>query len=132
MKVIADARIYEVEGDVHVSYHVGPSCGLSPHVMVKRGDEVVPLHVKTYQKHIQGRRITTVSGETVVLGLSGEVADLLGMHDEAWHALVKERDKALQDLSDAIIKTSSQCIRIDELQSATFWQRIKWVFTGVK
>jgi len=81
---------------------------------------------------IKGRRFVRPSdGTDIIVGVSNQAAEAIGLMYEGWDNMEKEllsllRSRRKLDAEGIMLKST-----LLKLKAATFWQRIKWVFTGV-
>lgn len=138
MIVIKSIDFFEVHGERHEFYDryikngnplmkVGTAVG-SDQVMV---EEVAEL--------IKGREFRSPGGRSVVIGVSAQAQDIIGIQYEAWEnqsRLVEElsRDNGrLTTKADQLHRQSKEkLIELNEIKTASFWVRLRWLFFGYK
>ena len=85
---------------------------------------------------VEGRRFVRPSdGLDVVIGMGADVQDLLGIQYEAWEAM--ERSLSYKRVLEVKLRRSEGLVNAAEKilvghATASFGQRLKWLFTGVK
>ena len=123
MILVESIKYFEVPGDVHEIVKK-ISAYEAVEVFTKDGAHIISANL--LHEVVHGRRFRRPrDGEEIVIGWTKEVQDLLGMPVEAW-----ENAEAYRvDLINREHKVSSELIII---KHANFWQRFKWLFTGVK
>jgi hypothetical protein len=83
------------------------------------------LDAKVCREIIRGRAFVDRHGRRVCIGVSSKAAEVLGLQYEAWANMDAELERARSELRRANE-------RIYLCERASWWQRLKWVFTGVK
>ena len=100
------------------------------HPAVCNSGATVPLN--EVMELIKGRRFVRPSdGTDIIVGVSNQAAEAIGLMYEGWDNMEKEllsllRSRRKLDAEGIMLKST-----LLKLKAATFWQRIKWVFTGV-
>ncbi len=102
-----------------------------PYSPVICGDEAIPHDVLS--ELIRGMRFRRPSdGVYIVVGLSRQAQDVLGLTYEAWENL----EEAYETERRNHAMTTSEMIRyrtkIKEMEDSTFWKRLKLLFTGYR
>lgn len=130
MIVITDIKYIRVDSDD--VYALFKNKSMYDSVLLNTDEGQQYRTVESVIEFIKGRRFTTPNGETLVVGVSDEVGKLLGIHAEAWKSLeadveywrntVKKQDKEILTCKNSL----------HTVNNASRWERIKWVFTGVK
>ena len=94
---------------------------------------------KWFREIIYGRWFYRPDGARLLIGNSKQAAEVLGIQYEVWNKMEAPRDRA-ESLNRALTKENdSQKMQMfwlaEELKGiagATFWERLKWAFTGVR
>lgn len=125
MIIICNAEYYEVDGDVGTIY------SYDPHQMVRvNGNEAV--YAQVLQEKVKGRRFRNPrDGTDVVVGLSKDVQELIGLQYEAWDNLEKAYEAANRNYNQIYHEVTAWRKKFDELENASVWRRILWVFKGL-
>ena len=121
MIVIKNVEFYETQKDpIEIVSQSGPYEAIE--VLSERGNCIVP--VSEVREWIYGRRFQRPSdGVDVVLGLSKQAQDVLGLQYKAWENMSAE-------LCHYHCANHAYQKKIENAQKATVWTRIKWVFSG--
>ena len=121
MLLIKNIEFYETDRDpVQIIRQSGSYEAIQ--VISDRGGCVVPL--SEVRELVYGRRFVRPSdGTDLVVGVSQQAQDVLGLQYEAW-----------QNMSDALdtcqAASAIKSREIEDAKKATLWTRIKWVFNG--
>ena len=120
MIVIKNVEIFEVDRNpIEILSTTLPH----QHVFPCSGD---PVSVEVFRELIRGRRFVRPSdGTDIVVGMSIQAEDVIGLQYEAWD----EINNSLNYFRSSLAKSDSEIMR---LKSARFWERFRWLFTGVK
>lgn len=137
MIIIESMKTVEVKGDQHTLTSLlhedmyNPLC-----VETARGTELMSREY--VQEIIRGRRFITPKG-SIIIGVTKEVQELLGITYEAWEnvnqelgRLGRENSGLIRRLVEERAKTCSLEDEVLSLKQASLWVRIKWLFTEVK
>jgi hypothetical protein len=105
---------------------------------VDQGYDYVPLSgplipIKRFNELIRGKRfINRKRNIDVVIGVTGEVGELLGIQFEAFESL----ERTCEELQDRIICKTIEAIgykdKLSAIENSGFFKRLKWLFCGVK
>jgi hypothetical protein len=133
MILISDIKYKYVEGDyIEIVKNMRPLLGYVK--AIDESGEDSYLTVNQIREHVNGYRVVTPGGETVV-GLTKEVADIFNISYEAFEEVksrhsdaIYERDKA-RERADFFGRQYNDLL--DELNNASLWLRIRWVFKGM-
>jgi hypothetical protein len=121
MILIESIKYFEVDRDPYTLIAQEPF-GCVP-LMTDEGAEYKPMDALT--EFVSGRRFCRPSdGTDIVIGMSKDVRDLIGIQYEAYENLEKE-------LSDWINSNGRLAEKINKAENAGFWQRLKWLFSGI-
>lgn len=122
MILIESVKYYEVEHDpITIPWTKSPYVGVP--VMTNEGEDIVSAAVLT--ELCRGRRFVRADGTEITIAMSQDVQELLGMPLDLW-------DDMQADLDVATINSEYSEKKIDRIEGADFWTRLKWLFTGVK
>ena len=99
-------------------------------VPVDGGKNAMPIEV--YRELIRGRIFINRNKQKVCIGMTKEVGEILGLEYQAW-----------QNMENSLAETISGKFRmghdltmvihqLDEIKRASWWVRLKWLFTGVR
>lgn len=102
-----------------------------PHTPIFCGDE--PVNREVLSELISGRRFVRPSdGTDIIVGVSKQAQNILGIMYEAWDNM--ERSYFAEIKSHGKTKIEMRCYRhmVEEIQKASFWERLKWLFRGYK
>jgi hypothetical protein len=113
MLLISNVEVRRVERNPVMVDHWSPM----PAPVYKALDEGMDVPFQDVrQELVEIRRYRDVYGKEVFLGMTSEVQELLRLPYEAYQEAGLERDKA-ED-------------KIKKIKKMTFWQRLKFLFTG--
>ena len=111
MKVIKSVEILELPSDRHIFYHYSPPTG------------DFGLSIKT--EEIRGRRFVMGNGESVLIGMTKEAENSVGL-------VMNDFDSMQRELKEANTKSFNTQLKINKLRKqikdVSFWDRIKFLF----
>jgi hypothetical protein len=126
MIVVTDIQYYEVMGDEHAIYRApgGRPCRTrTPEGYSWKLPEVI-------REDIKGRRFIRGDKE-IIVGLSDEVADVFHMQKAAWDYMESTITGLSQLQAGTAHRLSLATDKLESLGSASWRQRLKWLFTGI-
>lgn len=121
MIVITDVKFMEFDRDEMILAFRDPYRGID--VRTHEGYET--CSAMELQELVRGRRYVRPDGQELVIGVSKQAQDVIGIQYEAFDTLRKESDRYFTE----IISMQEEMRKV---RSASFWVRLKWIFTGVK
>lgn len=84
-----------------------------------------PVDIKVVEETIHGRRYVSLSrGIDVVVGIKGEMAEILGLQYAAYESM----QNAASYLQKVVEKQTKE---LSAFYCASFWKRLKYLFTGI-
>lgn len=127
MIVIKNIEVFETDLDLCEIVSYAPPGQL---VFPSAGEE--PVTIDALRELVRGRRFVRPSdGTDIIIGVSKQAADIIGIQYEAWGQL-QER---LGFLWFSLSKCNKECVRLEttirSLEAAGFFKRLLWLF-GVK
>lgn len=111
MKLVKSVEIIEVDEEIKPVFHFDP-------VMV--GDEQALMNQQIHEEIVRGRRFRNAKGYDVVIGITKEVQDTIGLPFEAFDTMERLVNDSLK-MNESLRK---------RVNTASFWQRIKYLFSG--
>lgn len=87
--------------------------------------------VEEVRELIVGREFRDPSGRTVVVGVSKQAQDIIGIQYEAWENQSKMIEDLILECSAIQIKVEQKEKELSKIKSASFWDRLKWMFFEV-
>lgn len=119
MLLITKIEFLDVDGDSHAVVDERQLEPLHP-------KDIGMTEEKIVRELVRGRRFTRPNdGVEIVIGLSKQAQDIIGLQYEAWEALEKDRDYWHR-------KCIASRLKIDSIKMAGFWERLKWLVFGYK
>jgi len=92
-----------------------------------------PVNVQVLKEVIRGRRfVHPKKGIDVTIGMSSQVAEVLGLQYEAFEELQRQRNFWYEQHGEEFQRAEKMKWRLDRIKSYGLWKRIKCVFTGMK
>ena len=150
MIVIKDLEYYEVPDNIHeVIYQIGGN------TFIDVNTQTGPIHMPTIEVRkevIEGKVFVDQQGNRVVVGLSKDAQNILGLQYEAWENSEKEINTLRKDISQyrrSVNNLTQENLELNErikpltfenkyhkelireLTDASLWTRIKWIFKGI-
>ena len=108
-------EIYEKMGNPHISYNERES---------------LETKLKLTREIIKGQRFINKRGESVYIGMTKEVQDILGLPFHVFNDLTNFNRK-LQKQLDTLIKDKKDLeLKIKNFENIGFLRRLKYLFTG--
>ena len=116
MILVESIKYIEVPDDIWEIIHMRSAYdGIE--VLTAAGERVVATNL--IMELVRGRRFRRPSdGTDIMIGWSEDVQRLLGIPMECWENQEKDRNQLIEENN--------------RFKNASFWQRFKWLFTGVK
>lgn len=92
-----------------------------------------PVNLKVLKEVIRGRRfVHPKKGIDVVIGMTSQVAEVLGLQYEAFEELKNQRDFWSEQHIEELRNHDKSLKQLNEMESWGIWKRIKCVFTGIR
>jgi hypothetical protein len=85
--------------------------------------ETVSKNLEISREVIRGRRFTNTKGEQVIIGMTKEVQDTIGLSFEAFENMEKERD-----IMNSVQKETLKSLK--KYSDAGFLKRLRYLFTS--
>ena len=99
-------------------------------IPVNGGAEAVEYSVMA--ELVQGRRYVRRDGKEIVIGVTKQAQDIIGIQYEAWGSLQSDYEAARKDLSRTAKELKGCKESLRELHEAGFFRRLKMLFTRGK
>lgn len=122
MIIITEVKTIEVEEDWHAFYR---HCHDPNPRYPLTGKGGMPTHIEDVVQEIVCNQKIMFNGKDCSIGMTVEVYRVLGLPLEA----IETQKKEIEDL-DKSLESTWGIVR--KHMNASLWQRIKWVFTGIK
>ena len=90
------------------------------------------IEAKELMELIRGRRFVRPDGKEIVLGISRQAQDVLGIQYEEWHRMNLRLKVATDEKLSLMKELNTYTGIIKEAKKATIVQRIKWLFFGFR
>lgn len=92
-----------------------------------------PVDLKVLKEVIRGRRfVHPKKGIDVVIGMTSQVAEVLGLQYESFEELEKSRSYWSEQHNDELCKNAVLSEQLHQMETWGLWKRIKCVFTGIR
>ncbi len=132
MILIKRIECVQVDGDmVSIMSHSPLSM---PHFPVRNelGEEAFVDTRELHQELVRGRLFRRPDGTEVVIGMSEQCQDLIGLQYEAWDNTLNNVDR-LMAREQALVKKNNQISqRLADIHTAPWWRRLRWLFAGIE
>jgi hypothetical protein len=101
------------------------------HMPIWCGEE--PVQHDALIELIRGRRFRRpTDGVDIVVGVSKQAQDVIGIQYEAWDNLQKAYDAEQRNHQRTTSEMYGYKSRVDEMLNSSFWQRLKWLILGYR
>ncbi|MCP4408813.1 MAG: hypothetical protein GY807_13830 [Gammaproteobacteria bacterium] len=127
MILIESIKVREVPGE-HCNIPRLPGNGMRAWMGAAPPDSITK---EAETETVRGRRYIRPDGTEIVIGMTEQAQDVIGIQYEAWENLQGMCD-ANRAESDRLVRVISKLQeRFEAAECATVWDRIRWVFQGV-
>ncbi len=122
MILIKNIEFYETNQDpIEIVSHMMPYEAIE--ALSDKGDVVVPI--SEIRELIKGQRFRRSDGVDIIVGLTKQAQDILGLQYEAWDNMQKELE-----ITHNSLQVANETIKA--VTQANIWTRIKYLFCGYK
>ena len=122
MIIIRSVEVDEVDEGVYTILHRNP-CDYIP------GTDLPPSTMVS--EVVTCRQFVRSDGTDVMIGMSCEAADVLGLQYEAWNEMERNLESQNQKFTDLCRQVGRMGAKLYTIHQARWWTRLKWLFRGV-
>lgn len=94
------------------------------------GSDMMPI--EQFHELIYSREFVRPGGSRIRIGTSKQAADVLGIQYEAWDSMNAALETSNMERGKGWQLVWKQRKELDKIKQAGFWQRVKWLFVGIK
>lgn len=138
MIVIKSIDFFEVQGERHEFYNRYIKGG-NPIMTVDTAAGTDQVMVEEVAELIKGREFRSPGGRSVVIGVSNQAQDIIGIQYEAWENQSRMIEELSRDNGQLTIKADQlhrqneeKLFELNEIKAASIWVRLRWLFFGYK
>lgn len=83
------------------------------------------------EEKVRGRAFIKPDGERIIIAATKEVQDIIGLQYEAWNEMESRSEELYRKAIGNSNLAKGFVGQLKTIETASFWRRLKWLFTGV-